>query len=106
MDFAKEQVISVARLSHLRLSADEGEAVAGDLASILDYVGRLDDLDLDDVEPLFNPAIADENVWREDGAAVQDISEEFLRQAPEVRERYLLVPQVVSSDEAGGEHHE
>ncbi len=103
MDHVKQQAAYVARLAHLRLSGAELKTMARDMESILDYIGRLEELELDEVQPLFNPAAADDNVWREDETGTDDISDEFLRGAPDVRDRYLMVPQVVASDEVEGE---
>jgi aspartyl-tRNA(Asn)/glutamyl-tRNA(Gln) amidotransferase subunit C len=46
-----EQVLHVARLARLELSADEVERYTRELAHVLDYIDTIAALDLDDVPP-------------------------------------------------------
>ena len=47
----REQVLHVARLARLELTDDEVERMSGELSTILDHVERMNELDLDGVEP-------------------------------------------------------
>ena len=60
-----EDVDHIAKLARLDLTDAEKEKYQGTLASILDYVNKLDDLDLDDVPPTAH-AVAQQNVMRDD----------------------------------------
>jgi aspartyl-tRNA(Asn)/glutamyl-tRNA(Gln) amidotransferase subunit C len=49
------EVLKVARLARLSLSSEEAEGLRGDLARILDYVAKLEEVDVSGVEPLAHP---------------------------------------------------
>ena len=61
----REDVDHIAKLARLDLTDAEKEKYQGTLASILDYVNKLDDLELDDVPPTAH-AVAQQNVMRDD----------------------------------------
>jgi aspartyl-tRNA(Asn)/glutamyl-tRNA(Gln) amidotransferase subunit C len=62
---SRDQVLYVARLARLELSDEEGERFGGELSKVLDYIGTISELDLDDVPPTSH-VVAVENVLRED----------------------------------------
>jgi aspartyl-tRNA(Asn)/glutamyl-tRNA(Gln) amidotransferase subunit C len=63
---SRDNVLYVARLARLELSADEVERFAGELSKVLDHIGTISELgDLDGVEPTSH-VVAVENVLRED----------------------------------------
>jgi aspartyl-tRNA(Asn)/glutamyl-tRNA(Gln) amidotransferase subunit C len=61
----REQVLHVARLARLALSNEEIERMSGELPAILEHVERMNELDLDGVEPTSH-VVALENVLRAD----------------------------------------
>ena len=61
----RAEVLHVARLARLRLSDDELRRMTGELSTILDHIERMDELDLDGVEPTSH-VVALENVLRAD----------------------------------------
>ena len=61
----REQVLHVARLARLRLTADEVERMSSELSTILDHIERINELDLDSVEPTSH-VVEVENVLRAD----------------------------------------
>ena len=96
-----EDVEKVAELARLGLEREEKENLVRELTSIMDYIQHMESLDLDDVEPLFNPAWNGANTWRGDVVETQaEVSELFLKGAPETRGRHIRVPRVVDSSKA------
>lgn len=87
----REQVLHVAKLSRLRLSEAEVEKMAGELSGILDHVGRIGELDLDDVAPTSH-VVDLENVLRPDEARPSWPREDVLEQAPDRAEGAFRVP--------------
>jgi aspartyl-tRNA(Asn)/glutamyl-tRNA(Gln) amidotransferase subunit C len=89
----EEEVRHVAQLSRLQLSDAEVHRFTDQLGQILDYVNKLGELDLTDVEPL-TTAIDMTNVQREDlekpGLAV----EQTLDNAPDQAPPFFKVPKV------------
>lgn len=90
-----ETVRKIAHLARVKIPPEQQESVAGDLNKILDWVGQLDEVNVDGVEPLanVNDAALD---WREqdvvnDGDKVADI----LANAPAKTADFFTVPKVV-----------
>jgi aspartyl-tRNA(Asn)/glutamyl-tRNA(Gln) amidotransferase subunit C len=87
----REQVLHVARLARLRLSEAELGQMAGELSGILDHVGRIGELDLDDVMPTSH-VVDLENVLRADVPRPSWPREVVLEQAPDPAEGAFRVP--------------
>jgi aspartyl-tRNA(Asn)/glutamyl-tRNA(Gln) amidotransferase subunit C len=87
----REQVLHVARLARLRLAEDEVERMSGELSTILDHIEKINELDLDDVEPTSH-VIELENVLREDEPRESWPRERVLEEAPDVAEGGFRVP--------------
>ena len=52
MKISREDVLRVAQLAHLDLAPEEVETYRGQLDEILSYIGKLQELDVSDVEPM------------------------------------------------------
>jgi aspartyl-tRNA(Asn)/glutamyl-tRNA(Gln) amidotransferase subunit C len=87
----RDQVLHVARLSRLRLSDAEVEAMASELSGILEHVDRIGKLDLDGVEPTTH-TVALENVLRPDVPRPSLSPEAALANAPEPQDGAFRVP--------------
>ncbi|TMK24876.1 MAG: Asp-tRNA(Asn)/Glu-tRNA(Gln) amidotransferase subunit GatC [Actinobacteria bacterium] len=55
MAISRDQVLHVAKLARLALTEDELERLEGQLGAILEAVGKVAELDLDDVPPTSHP---------------------------------------------------
>ncbi|MBR57481.1 MAG: Asp-tRNA(Asn)/Glu-tRNA(Gln) amidotransferase GatCAB subunit C [Myxococcales bacterium] len=94
MPISHEDVEHVAKLARLQLSAAEVEQMAQELGTILDYVARLDSLDLDTVDPNFYEA--SENLpQREDEPQDSLPQSDALENAPDDDGCFFIVPRVV-----------
>ena len=69
-------------LAKLELSDEEKEQAKKDMASMLDYIDKLGELDTTGIEPMSH-VFPVENVMREDVVTNGDGSEETLANAPE-----------------------
>ncbi len=87
----REQVLHVARLARLRLTGEEAEQVTGELASILDHVDKLAEVDIEGVEPTSH-VVPLENVLRDDDPRPSLDREVALEQAPDPHEGAFRVP--------------
>ena len=65
MAISREQVLHVAQLAHLDLTAEEVERLGAELAAILEAVSKVSELDLAGVPPTAHPLDL-VNVWRDD----------------------------------------
>ena len=65
MAISREEVLHVAALARLALTEDEVERLTEELGKIVDAVGIVSELDLEDVQPTSHPLDV-VNVWDED----------------------------------------
>lgn len=81
-------------LAQLKLSAEEAQAVAGDLARIIDMVDQMQAIDTEGVQPLAHPL---DSAARLRPDAVTEVVDRDLYQqdAPETEDGLYLVPRVV-----------
>lgn len=93
MSLALEDVYKVARLARLPLSEEEAVRFQAQLAAVLVYVARIEELDLDGVPPTTR-AVPRENVWREDSILPSLPREEALYNAPRQQDGQFLIPPV------------
>jgi aspartyl-tRNA(Asn)/glutamyl-tRNA(Gln) amidotransferase subunit C len=87
----RDQVLHVARLARLELTNEEVERMAGELSGILEHVERINELELDGVEPTTH-VIALENVLRPDEPRPSWSSDEMLERAPDPASGAFRVP--------------
>jgi aspartyl-tRNA(Asn)/glutamyl-tRNA(Gln) amidotransferase subunit C len=91
---SKAEVEHVAWLARLDLSEEEKERLAGHLNQILVHFEELQQLDTSSVEPTSH-SIPVHNVFREDVVGPCLDVEDAVANAPEARDDYFVVPQVV-----------
>ena len=99
----KQQVQHIAKLARLGITEKEEEKFAKELSSILDYIEKLKEVDVSNVQPTSHPYFI-ENVMRKDEAknpasptcrpASSALSEKLLREAPETKDGYVKVKSV------------
>ena len=94
MPLTPETVGNIATLARLELTPEELSAMTRQLASILDYVRQLDELDLNGVEPLAH-AVDLQNVFREDEPTPSLPVAEALANAPRRSRDFYAVPAVL-----------
>jgi aspartyl-tRNA(Asn)/glutamyl-tRNA(Gln) amidotransferase subunit C len=87
----REQVLHVARLARLRLTDEEVERMSDELSSILEHVERINELDLDGVEPTSH-VVDVENVLRPDEPRPCLPRERALENAPDAAEGGFRAP--------------
>jgi len=87
----REQVLHVARLARLRLNDDEVEKMSSELSGILDHIAKIEELDLENVEPTSH-VIQLENVLREDVPRPSWPRDRMLSEAPDVAAGGYRVP--------------
>lgn len=93
-----EEVRHVAKLARLRLGDSQLETYRAQLGSILDYIAKLNELDVAGVEPMAHPMDL-VNRLDEDEVLPSMPTEDLLRNAPAVEDRYLAVPKVLADEE-------
>ncbi len=94
MKVTREQVRHIAKLARLRFDPSEEADIASQLTTILDYVEKLNQLDVENVEPMTH-VLDLHNVTRPDVPVTRISSEEALANAPDADETYFRVPKVI-----------
>jgi aspartyl-tRNA(Asn)/glutamyl-tRNA(Gln) amidotransferase subunit C len=88
------EVRKVAKLSRLSLSEEEIAEFTGQLAAILDYVAKMNELDTAGVEPLAH-CLPISNVFRQDVIRESLGTEKTLANAPERDGEFFKVPKIL-----------
>ena len=91
MEITREQIKHLAYLSRLELSEAELDAMQGDMTKILDFVAKIESLDLQGVAPLTQMSKS-VDVMREDEEANMISKEDALKNAPDSNSDYFRVP--------------
>jgi len=94
---SEDQVRHVARLSRLELTDEQVGHFTTQLSAILDYVSKLEELDVDDVEPMAH-ALDVTNVLRPDEVIPPMPLDEALANAPDKSPPFFKVPKVLGDD--------
>lgn len=98
MRISREDVERVVELAYLELSETELESYRKQIDEILEYIGKLDELDTAHVEPMAQVLTHDQTAdatLREDVVAPCDMAGEILKQAPDPEPPYFRVPKVI-----------
>ena len=91
MAIERDEVLHVARLARLALTDDEVERLGRELNAILEAVGKVSELDLDEVEPTSHP-LALVNVWAEDEPRPSLPLDDVFANAPDRDGNFFRVP--------------
>ena len=98
MKISREDVLRVADLAYLDLSEAELEMYRNQIDEILEYIGKLNELDTANVEPMAQVLTDDQTAdatLREDVIVPCEVASEILRQAPDPEPPYFRVPKVI-----------
>lgn len=98
MKITREDVVRVADLAYLDLNEAELETYRKQLDEILEYIGKLNELDTTSVEPMAQVLSDDQTsdaTLREDVVLPCNVAAEILKQAPDPEPPYFRVPKVI-----------
>lgn len=94
MAIDKATVANVAKLARIRVPEDQLESLAGELSNILGWVEQLGELDTEGVAPMTS-VVEMRLPQREDTVTDGDRRDAVLRNAPEAKRGFFVVPKVV-----------
>ena len=97
MKITKETIEHVANLARLNLTEQEKEKLTIEMASIISYMDKLNELDTTNIEPRSH-VLQMKNVFREDIVQPSVDREDALKNAPSKNEEFFKVPKVIGSD--------
>lgn len=90
----KIDIDHVALLARLSLTEEERERFGSQLSTILEYIGKLSELETSDIPPTSH-VIEMENVMREDVVRPSIPKEKALSNAPDRTEDFYRVPKII-----------
>lgn len=92
---SRDQVLKLAKLSQLTLTEEEIERYQQELGSILDYFERLNEVDVEGLEPTYQVSGL-KNVMRPDSVVLQQATpDELLKRVPKTEGRYIKVGRMI-----------
>ncbi len=94
MAIDRKTVENVAKLARLQLSGEELDRYGKQLGAILDYIAKLEKLDVSGLEPLAH-AVDTANVFREDVPRPSLPRDAALQNAPEKTADFFVVPKII-----------
>ncbi len=86
-------VNEIASLARLDLSQEETKIFVSQFRDILEYVSILNEVNTENVPPAYLSS-ANQNVMREDEIEESVPTQEFLSNAPESKDDYVVIPRV------------
>jgi len=88
------EIEQVALLARLKLSDEEKRLFSRQVGSIIDYIDKLNELDIKDIEPTAH-VLPVKNVFREDKLRSSLPREKALQNAPESNDNFYRVPKII-----------
>ena len=94
MDIDKKLVKKIATLSKMKIEENEVEKFSNELSKIINWVEKLNEVDTKNITPITNPS--DIKIpFRKDEINDGKIEDKILKNAPEKKGGYFIVPKVV-----------
>ncbi|MCO5269954.1 MAG: Asp-tRNA(Asn)/Glu-tRNA(Gln) amidotransferase subunit GatC [Brumimicrobium sp.] len=97
MEFNDELIDHISQLAKLSFSGEEREEIKENMQRILDFMGKLEKVNTDDIEPLIY--LSNEiNILRDDEPKTSISHEEILLNAPKKDSDYIRIPKVLDKN--------
>lgn len=93
---SEEDVKKIAKLSYLKIGEEELKKFEQDFSSILEYVNKLNELDVSEIKETANMSSM-ENIFRNDKERIFG-NEDLLNLMPHRRDNYLEVKKILNND--------
>lgn len=94
----KKEVEKIAELARLGISEEEKEKFAEDLSSVLGYVNKLSEVNVEKVEPITGGTNLESIVRKDEETkdiAIDEMKAEILNAAPSKENGYFKVPSIL-----------
>jgi aspartyl-tRNA(Asn)/glutamyl-tRNA(Gln) amidotransferase subunit C len=97
MPLSREDVEHIALLARLHLTDEEKDRYREQLSKILDHIGKLQELDTHNVQPM-SSVVVEQSRLRPDEAGSAMEREDLLRNAPGAKDNQFRVPPVLDAN--------
>ncbi len=88
------ELYETASLARLSLGEQEAANLAGEVGRLLEYVSRMQEVDIEGLEPTTH-ALSEEPNLRNDEVHGENRSDSLLHNAPELEDRFIVIPNVL-----------
>jgi len=95
-EISREDVLQIASLAKLHLSEEEIDSMRIQLARILDHFRAIEKVDTSSVPPMKH-ILGNQNVFRADDVRESIPQDAALKNAPEARDGFFVVPKVLDN---------
>ena len=90
----KDTVAQIAKLARIKVDDAQQEALTKELSNILGWIDELGELDTEGVQPMTS-VVEVQHSLRKDAVKDGDRQDDILKNAPESKQGYFVVPRVV-----------
>jgi len=90
----KNTVAQIAKLARIKVDDAQQEALTEELSNILGWIDELGELDTEGVQPMTS-VVEVQHSLRKDAVKDGDRQDDILKNAPESKQGYFVVPRVV-----------
>ena len=94
MTITKDTVKKISKLSRISTNSKFEEEMIKDLNLIIKFVDQLNELNIDNVEPL-SSVVNEKATLRDDEVKKINAKDDILKNSPEDNENYYVVPKVI-----------
>ncbi len=94
MTISKKDVEHIAHLARLELTDEEKDIYSHQLSQILDHIGKISELELEEVEPTSH-SLEITNAFRKDELEDGLTQKEALSNAPDSEDGYFVIPPII-----------
>ena len=94
MAITKDTVKKISKLSRISTNSKFEEEMIKDLNLIIKFVDQLNELNIDNVEPL-SSVVNEKATLRDDEVKKMNVKDDILKNSPEDNENYYVVPKVI-----------
>ena len=94
MTITKDTVKKISKLSRISTNSKFEEEMIKDLNLIIKFVDQLNELNIDNVEPL-SSVVNEKATLRDDEVKKMNAKDDILKNSPEDNENYYVVPKVI-----------
>ena len=90
----KSELSVTADLAHIELKDEEFESLGKAVDQMIEYFSLMNEIDVEGLEPTTH-ALLTRNRLRADVLASENISDRLLENAPELEDRFIVIPNVL-----------
>ena len=102
---SKEQVEHIANLARIDLRDDEKIKFQEDLGAVLDYVDKLQKVDVSGVDSIPNISGLENQTREDEDGSSKIVAENLLSMAPDIKDGYVKVRQVLTKKNDHSDRH-